>query len=50
MTALAILPMPDWMGRRFLGRRSCLTSYSKNSIRWLAIAFDVASAGEFGCV
>lgn len=33
ITAFAMLPIPDWIGRRFLGRRSCFTSCSRNSIR-----------------
>lgn len=47
MTALAILPIPDWRGNRLAGRRPYLTSCSKNSIRWPAIASDLASVGAF---
>jgi hypothetical protein len=45
ITALAILPIPDWRGNKLAGRRPYLTSSSKNSIRWFAIASDLSSAG-----
>lgn len=50
MTALAMLPIPDCKGSKFSGRRPILTSCVKNSIKWPAMASDVASAGVLGPV